>query len=220
MHDRRLNGETLTFGNQGALYLNAMTWWDHSTESIWSQPWGTAIEGPLDGEALTLLPASIVPWNTWLQEHPDTTVLGNNDVASPTDDGNFSDERARDDFVIGVALQDSATAYDYRTASVIRVINDSIGGHPVAVFVDRDSRDIKVYLRRIDSNDSESPVLTFVLDDQGQIVDTETESVWSTTFGVASEGDLKGTVLQQIPYVTAFDWAWQDFFPHTTFYKP
>ena len=75
MHDRRLNGETLTFGNHGRLYKNAMTWWDHGTGSIWAQPWGTAILGPLKDTALTLIPASVVPWSTWLAEHPDSTVV-------------------------------------------------------------------------------------------------------------------------------------------------
>ena len=65
----------MTFGNQGALYMRAMTWWDHKTESIWSQPLGTALEGPLEGTELTLIPASIIPWETWLDTHPETTVV-------------------------------------------------------------------------------------------------------------------------------------------------
>ena len=40
VHRREVNGETLTFGVQGALFMNAMTWWDHTTGSIWSQPLG------------------------------------------------------------------------------------------------------------------------------------------------------------------------------------
>ena len=44
------------------------------------------------------------------------------------------------------------------------------------------------------------------------------ESVWDTTRGVAVDGPLKGTLLQQLPYVTSFDWAWLDFFPHTEVY--
>ncbi len=91
MHDRRLNGETLTFGNQGALFMSAMTWWDHETESIWSQPWGSAIGGDLEGESLTLLPAEVVPWSTWLASHPDTTVL--------------ADERGRDATIYYPAVQ-------------------------------------------------------------------------------------------------------------------
>ncbi len=41
-----VDGEEIIFGTQGALYRNAMTWWDHDTGSIWSQPLGEAIAGP------------------------------------------------------------------------------------------------------------------------------------------------------------------------------
>jgi hypothetical protein len=53
------------FGNQGGLFMNAMTWWDHESESVWSQPWGRAIAGPLKGIELELLPSELVPWETW-----------------------------------------------------------------------------------------------------------------------------------------------------------
>ena len=189
------------FGNQGALFMNALTWWDHQTESVWSQPWGTALEGPLKDTALTLIPASIVPWETWRQEHPDTTVLSNDQ------DGFTQRVRGiRDDFVIGVALGDAATAYDYRTASQERVINDAIGAHPVVVMVDPDTRDIRVYLRRIAlQGGKDTRVLTFELDSEGRVADAETGTVWSAQ-------------LQQVPWVSSFDWAWEDFFPHTSFY--
>ncbi len=29
--------------------MRAMTWWDHETNSIWSQPWGMSIAGELEG---------------------------------------------------------------------------------------------------------------------------------------------------------------------------
>ena len=115
--------------------MNAMTWWDHKTESVWSQPWGSAISGPLENAALTLIPASIVPWSTWLAEHPNTTVLAND-----LEFRRFGFKRTSDAFVIGVALQDYATAYYYKDASDLRVINDEIGTHPVVVFVDPDTR--------------------------------------------------------------------------------
>ena len=215
MHDRRVDGKTRIFGNQGALYNNAMTWFDHRTQSVWSQPWGTAIAGPLQGTALTLIPASVVPWSTWLAQHPDTTVVFN-DLKKA-----FPPALQSDEFVIGVALQDAATAYDYQLASRRRVVNDSIGGHPIVVFVDPDTRDIKVYLRRVSTplaDESAPAELRFVVDHSGRVTDTETGSEWDTAHGVATEGSLKGTILQSIPYVTSFDWAWKDFFPHTAFY--
>ena len=217
MHDRRVDGKAVTFGNQGALFMNAMTWWDHDTESIWSQPWGSAIHGPLEGTALTLIPASIIPWRTWLDEHPDTTVL-NNDL----DLRRGSASPIRDDFVIGVALAESATAYPYLLASDLRVINDRVGEHPVAVFVDPETRDIKVFLRATASvsvGAGDVSEVTFERNDAGEIVDHQTGSLWDVSRGVAIQGPLKGAALQQIPYVTSYDWAWDDFFPHSTLYR-
>ena len=207
-----MDGEALTFGNQGALFMNAMTWWDHETDSVWSQPWGSALAGPLEDTALTLLPVSVVPWSTWLAEHPDTTVVAND--LTPR---RVSNQLTRDDFVIGVALGDAATAYYYVVASEERVINDRIGDHPVVVTVDPDTRDIKVFLRNT-GDEAGIRELIFELDESGLIVDGETGSVWDTTRGVAVDGLLKGTLLQQLPYVSSFDWAWLDFFPHTEFY--
>ena len=132
--------------------MNAMTWWDHATRSVWSQPWGASIAGPLKGTSLRLIPASIVPWGTWLAEHPDTTI-----VANDLDREFYSSERAYDEFVIGVALQDAATAYRYSIAAEQRVINDVVGSFPVAVFVDPDTRDLRVYLRRVGAGSKFAP---------------------------------------------------------------
>ncbi len=213
MHDRRVDGKTLILGNQGALFMNAMTWWDHGTGSLWSQPWGSAIDGPLQGTALTLLPASVVPWPAWREQHPDTTVLIN-DLRPER----FPSNTIHDKFVIGVALAEHATAYPYPLASDLRVINDHIGDHPVVVFVEPDSRDIKVYLRRPADDSMQETELLFERDDQGRVVDQQTGSVWDVSRGVATDGPLKGVAIQQIPYVTSFDWAWIDFFPHSNFY--
>jgi len=130
-------------------------------------------------------------------------------------------ERSKDGFVIGVAIGSSARAYRYKLAAEIRVVNDRIGEHPVAVLVDPDTRDINVYLRRPGSELPESYSVSeihFEMNGEGQIVDVLSESVWDVSRGVAVDGPLKGTVLQQVPYVTAFDWAWRDFFPHTSFF--
>ena len=153
------------------------------------------------------------PWSAWVADHPDTTVL-----RDATYTNRFRSARGHDNFVIGVALEDSATAYQYRLASERRVINDRVGEHPVVVLVDPDTRNIRIYLRRLGASESGPSELRFEMDDRGQLVDVDTYSVWDTSRGIATEGPLNGTALQQIPYVTSFDWAWREFFPHTTFY--
>ena len=109
MHDRRIDGRTHTFGNQGALFMRAMTWWDHETQSIWSQPWGAALAGPLEGARLDMIPANIVPWSAWLKEHPDTQLL-------VIDGGGFFGERFSPNYVIGITLGDHAKPYDFEPA--------------------------------------------------------------------------------------------------------
>ena len=94
------------------------------------------------GTALTLMPSSIVPWKTWLADHPDATVLSNDDTGLF-----YRAKLPTDGFVIGVAFEHWASAYPYGTASVLRIINDRIGDHPMVVFVDPDTRDISDFLR-------------------------------------------------------------------------
>ena len=61
VYERVWEGQTLTLGVQGALYKGAQTWWDHETGSIWSQVFGEALDGPLDGARLKPVVASLTP---------------------------------------------------------------------------------------------------------------------------------------------------------------
>lgn len=138
MHDRRVNEETLVFGNQGGLFMNAMTWWDHQTESVWSQPWGRAIAGPLKGVELELLPNQLVPWGTWKEAHPNTLAL-------KVDRARYRRESFRPEYVIGVALGESATAFPYKLAAQAGIINDDVGPYPVVVYVDPEAHSVHLW---------------------------------------------------------------------------
>ena len=144
VHDRRAGGRTHSFGNQGALFKGAMTWYDHQTFSVWSQPWGRAIFGPLKGTQLKLIPASILPWGTWLADHPDTMVL-------ELDGLKYGDSRAefRAGYVVGVTLGEHAKAYPFRVTSQMGVVNDRVGPFPVMVSADAESKAVHVYLRKV-----------------------------------------------------------------------
>ena len=208
MHDRRIDGKTYTFGNQGALYMRAMTWWDHETQSVWSQPWGAALNGPLKGTRLKMIPANIMPWSTWLAEHPDTQVL-------LVDGGGYfgAGERFSPNFVIGITLGDHAKSYPFGPASRVGAINDWVGPFPVLVLADEDTKSVHTYLRG-----GRNEELEFEFRD-GRLVDRQTGTAWDVARGIAVDGPLSGTVLQQVPYMTAFDWAWEDFYPHSEIYQ-
>ncbi len=205
MHDRRIDGQTYTFGNHGALWMNAMTWWDHETGSIWTQPWGRALTGPLKGTQLRLIPFSLTPWGTWKAEHPDTLALQTEGFASC--------QSPTDNFVAGVAIGEAARAYHYDDLAEAVVIQDTLGGVPLVIHTQPDTRSIHIYVAQL----ADGTPLSFSGDAE-RLVDDQTGSVWDPARGLATEGELRGQALRELPWISSFDWAWVDFYPHTDFY--
>jgi hypothetical protein len=184
-----------------------MTWFDHETQSIWSQPWGRAIRGQYKGIELFLLPSQVTTWASWRNEHPGTLVMIN-------DVGNLGRRRQTfsPDFVIGLLLAEEAKAYYFQDVADEEVINDHMGQFPIVVWASEDN--FHAYLRQVGDQ-----VLTFRTDGDN-LIDEETETVWTLSRGLAVEGPLKGEALQAVPGSTAFDWAWFDFYPNSTLYAP
>ncbi len=206
MHDRRIDGQTHVFGNAGALFMNAMTWYDHETTSIWSQPWGRAIDGRLKGVELFLLPSQLTTWTSWQAEHPDTLVMVN-DVNRLLRRQGFNP-----DFVIGLVLADGARAYYYEDVANAGVINDTFDDYAVVLWAA--ANNFHAYLRQVGER-----TLSFQAagDD---LVDEQTGSTWNVARGLAVDGPLQGESLQPVPSTTAYDWAWLDFYPHSTIFEP
>ena len=200
----------MVFGNQGGLFMNAMTWWDHKTQSVWSQPWGRAIAGPLKGTELELLSSQLVPWGTWREEHPDTLALDTEPLEVFRSNSGGASFHPR--YVIGVTLGDSAAAYPYELAAEAGIINDTVGPYPLLVFVNPDTRGVYVYLRQVDDQ-----ILTFV-QEEGVVRDRETGSTWRMEQGLALDGPLQGQTLRAVPYIPAFPSSWEDFYPDSRWY--
>lgn len=170
----------MILGNQGGLFMNAMTWWDHKTESVWSQPWGRAIAGPLQGAELELIPSQLVPWATWREAHPDTLALDTAGLS--VFGGGHARAQPHDRFVIGVTLGDAATAVPYDIAADRIIINDRVGDNPVVFHVDPERREVHVYLRKVGER-----VLTFELVN-GEVRDPQTGTLWQMGRGLAQAG--------------------------------
>jgi hypothetical protein len=205
VHDRRIDGVSHTFGNAGGLMMNAMTWWDHETESIWSQPWGRAIEGHYKGTELFLLPLRITTWGNWKAEYPETLAM----TTAYTSFG--LRQRFDPGFVIGLILAEEAKAYYYRDVEAVGAVNDTLGDIPI--FIWAAAGNFHAYVRQAGGQ-----TLTFRLNGD-LLVDEETNSTWDISRGLATAGPLKGKSLQPVPSTSAFDWAWEDFFPDTAFYS-
>ena len=138
-HDRRFeypnNGDggdtAAVFGNQGALYQGAMTWFDQATGSVWSQPLGMAIAGPLAGAKLPLLPARLAEWGRWRAAYPDTLVLTDGAAAQP-----YQGRRPGEGHIVGVVIGDAARAWPYQAVVESGSVAGMVGDTPVVVWRD------------------------------------------------------------------------------------
>ncbi len=74
--DLRHDG-VLTFGNSSALYENDLVLVDRETSTYWWQLAGRGIVGDLSGAELQPLASTTTTWQSWLDLHPDTQVLSN-----------------------------------------------------------------------------------------------------------------------------------------------
>ena len=79
--DRRVAGQTLTFGVSGLLYQSNLLMYDRAgtrpEESLWSQLQARAVSGPAADAARTLelVPFALARWEDWQTAWPATTVL-------------------------------------------------------------------------------------------------------------------------------------------------
>jgi hypothetical protein len=187
--------------------MSAMTWYDHETQSIWSQPWGRALQGPYKGVQLNLLPYQLTTWERWVESYPDTLVM--------TDDLQRLSIRVqgfRPDFVIGLVLDGNAKAYYYTDVEGLGVVNDALGDVPIAVWASQEI--YQAYVRQVAGQ-----TLTFTFDGEN-LIDEETASRWNPNLGLALSGPLAGKALQPVPSLSSFDWAWTDFYPESEFFEP
>jgi len=207
VHDRRIDGAPHTFGNAGALFMNAMTWYDHETRSIWSQPWGRALRGRYKGVQLNLLPFQLTTWERWRATYPYTLVM--------IDDLQKLSIRVQGfqpNFVIGLVLGENSKAFYYTDVERQGTVNDTLGDVPVVVWASQEI--YQAYVRRVDGK-----TLTFTFDGEN-LIDEETASSWDPNLGLARSGPLVGRSLLPVPSLSSYDWAWTDFYPDSEFFEP
>ena len=160
-----VNGSPETFRLVGMDQFNAL-FEDHTSGSWWRQANGQAVIGPLKGVAMPELPSVQVALAQWIALHPTTLVM----QADPA----FTSEYAKDyayergtkrggltgtdtaswqekSWVIGVALNGAAKAWDWKRLRRDRVINDVVGGVPIVLALGPDSVSFFAF-RRPDAN--------------------------------------------------------------------
>ena len=206
VHRREVDGEELIFGVHGALWGNAMTWWDHDTGSIWSQPRGEAIAGPRKGQKVQLMPSELTSWRAWRSEHPGTLALDVPAEATRFDLG---------DLYIVVDFTAESRAYPVSDLRDAGVVNDVVAGVPIAVVSDPTDPDRWAVLsRRLDETTVELAV------DGSVLRDRISGSSFHPTRGVGLEGALSGETLDLLPGLTSFPGDFDTFWPDGMVWEP
>ena len=223
-----INGEETTFGVSGKLIRNVLVMYDRATGSLWSQLLGKAVEGPLKGKELEYLPSWQTTWADWKARYPETLALqkGYSGIRDPYASyyqsqsagvigETFSDGRLYvKEFVIGVELENHPVAYPFSVLNDETVVNDQVGGEPLLVVFDAETASGVIFSRKLDDQ-----ILTFTrYDDELQLIDEQTGSIWNGIDGEAIDGPLAGRSLDRIKSTRSFWFGWKDFYPDTRIY--
>ncbi len=243
--ERRIEDVTIRLGVSGLLRNSDMVMWDDVSQTWWQQFTGEGIVGQYAGETLTMLSSAMVGFGAFVEQYPEGEVLtresgyGTNRYGSNPYFGYDSttqpflflgtpDPRlpATERVLAGV-IGGEPIAYPFTVLSVMRVINDGVGGKPVVAFwqsgatsalddsnIDA-SRDVGMAM--LFSATLDDVTYTFRYAD-GQILDDQTNSVWNV-FGAAIEGELAGAQLRQELAAPHFWFAWAAFKPDTRIYE-
>ena len=69
-----MEGRRLTFDIFGLL-KDVLTMVDRETKSVWTHLEGKALQGPMKGTRLKMVPLPQMTWSEWKRSHPGTLVL-------------------------------------------------------------------------------------------------------------------------------------------------
>ncbi len=244
--DRRVDGEVLDFGTSGNLRNSDLVMYDRQTESWWQQFTGEALVGDYNGAVLTFVPSQLVGWEEFRTTFPNAQVLsrdtgavrdyGRNPYAGYDDinaspflfDGAVDGRLPAMARVATVDLDGETVAYTFDALEANNAINDSIATTDVVVFWTANTNSAlgagqiaeaaDVGSTAIFDRSVADQVLTFTANGDGTFSDAETSSTWNV-FGLATDGELAGTQLDQIVSFEHFWFSWAVFQPDTRVFE-
>ncbi len=220
-YSRNINGENLEFGVSGKLLNANLVMYDRSTESYWSQIRGNAIIGPRTGQSLELVHSSVSNWSSWKSGHPNTSILSRDTGIYPASTyqgsayssykksqrvgfgvGNVDDRLESKTVVYGINLNGSSKAYPEQDIREDRLIQDEVGGTPVAVLENPKDGTIVAFIRK---NEGEKLDLSL---ENGRLVDSS-GTAW----------DVEDDRLERISTKGFYWFAWSKFNQDTSVYN-
>jgi len=229
----------LEFGSTGLLMRSNKLMYDRTTFTVWNQMTGEPVVGKLvdSGIQLERLPVVVTDWATWLDQHPDTSVLSLDtgyrrnyengaayadyfnraELMFPVWQQN-TEQFANKDVVYTLLLNDTPKAYPLEYLIPEQVTNDVLAGTnlvlvsretPQRDFFEPGGASVRAY-QRGDHSFAPGASPFEVVDERGV--------VWAVTEDALVSPD--GDSLPRLPGSLAFWFGWYGFFPETQVYQP
>lgn len=200
-YSRILDGRVLTLLNSGAIWKQDLVMYDKQTESQWSQIEGVALDGPMHGRHLDVVPQSFMTWGDWHRANPNGQAM-----ERPRDpEGRLLCVCGPVDFTIGQLMTGVVLdqAYAFAHSDVHRdgvaVIDAADGGLVAAWAGDA----VQIYAGR---------GLAFTLEG-GELVASNGQRYDAAT----GQGDDDS--LERLPTRTTFLSRWSTFYPDSIYYE-
>ena len=202
---------------------------DRETGTVWTHLDGKAVQGPLRGARMEMIPMPQMTWRDWVALHPATMVLSPETEFSSRyrtprigsfnpREARFGDDRlAPNALVVGVEVNGEFEGYDIEDLRRMgSVVNDTLGGEPIVVVYDSATRTGIAYSREVNGQ-----ALEFynAAGERLELRDRETGSLWDSQ-GHAVEGRLAGAALQFVPSFISEWYGWSGYHPETALYEP
>lgn len=222
-----VNGKASDFRLVGMDHFNAM-FEDATTKSWWRQANGEAITGSCKGMKLEVLPSRQMRLGAWLREfpqslimQPDSNFIKQYGDLKGFDNGTIKSGLEKRDtgswkmksWVVGVSYGKAARAYDWNDLVKMKIINDTIDGHAIVLFLENDNQSFHVYKSQYLYSRFD-----FGTDSTGNLMkDMLSKSLW-TPGGICIEGMYKNQKLEPVQAYQEFWHSWSVFHPQTTIY--
>jgi hypothetical protein len=211
----RAAGRELTFDLVGAFRYNSV-YADRETGSWWYQANGTAVAGPLAGERLPELRVDQMTLAEWLALHPESRVFQPDPAATEGytmfDFDRFDVRREEPErgerwqWVVGVVHGGAARAYPWSVLARDRLLQDDLGGLPLAIHLRADGVSHRVWDRRIDG-----VPLGLELDREADLLLDPASGTRFGFDGVGRDGALDGRRLRQVAATLEYRHSFEGF---------
>ena len=163
-----MNGRALHFYLAGINNQNFLMR-DKETGTWWQQITGKAIYGPLRGASLDLVQSDELTFGEWKSEFSGGKVLGEVPKYIKMYESNWEPEIAKlpvvisfpgtelksRDVVVGLQIDGPGRAYPWETMLKQSPVMDRVNGMPVLVAVGPDKKSFRVFVARVDGQDTE-----------------------------------------------------------------